>query len=78
MDYSSYIVDKIKSMGESQTIAVSEKAKQLKKQGVDVISFATGEPDFDTPDNIKEKAIASIRAGHTKYTAVAGIDELKS
>lgn len=78
MDYSSYIVDKIKSMGESQTIAISEKAKQLKKQGVDVISFATGEPDFDTPDNIKEKAIASIRAGHTKYTAVAGIDELKS
>jgi aspartate aminotransferase len=78
MDYSRYIVDKIKSMGESQTIAISEKAKQLKKQGVDVISFATGEPDFDTPDNIKEKAIASIRAGHTKYTAVAGIDELKS
>ena len=78
MDYNSYIVDKIRSMGESQTIAVSEKAKQLRKQGVDVISFATGEPDFDTPDNIKEKAIASIRAGHTKYTAVAGIDELKS
>ena len=65
-------------MGESQTIAISEKAKQLKKQGVDVISFATGEPDFDTPDNIKEKAIASIRAGHTKYTAVAGIDELRN
>jgi aspartate aminotransferase len=77
MDYSKLIVEKIKSMGESQTIAISEKAKQLKKQGVDVISFATGEPDFDTPDNIKEKAIASIRAGHTKYTAVAGIDELK-
>ncbi len=78
MDYSKFIVDKIKRMGESQTIAISEKAKQLKKQGVDVISFATGEPDFDTPDNIKEKAIASIRAGHTKYTAVAGIDELKA
>jgi len=78
MDYSRYIVDKIKNMGESQTIAISEKAKQLKKQGIDVISFATGEPDFDTPDNIKEKAIAAIRAGHTKYTAVAGIDELKS
>jgi hypothetical protein len=66
INYSNFIVDKIKSMGESQTIVIGEKAKPLKRQGVDVISFAMGEPDFDTPDKIKEKAIESIWAGHTK------------
>jgi len=78
MDYGKMITKKIKSIGESPTIAIDEKAKMLKKKGVDVISFAMGEPGFDTPENIKEKAIESIQAGFTKYTPVAGIDELKS
>lgn len=77
MGYENRIVQKIKNMGESQTIAIGEKAKQLKKQGVDVISFAMGEPDFDTPENIKARAIDTIKAGNTKYTAVAGTDALK-
>ena len=62
----------------SATIAVSSRAKELKAQGVDVVSFGAGEPDFDTPDYIKEAAIESLRAGQTKYTAAAGIIELRT
>ena len=54
------------------------KAKQMKAAGEDVISFGAGEPDFDTPDHVKEAAIAAIRAGFTKYTPAAGIPELRS
>jgi len=61
----------------SPTIAVSQKARELKAAGVDVIGLGAGEPDFDTPDNIKEAAIRAIRDGLTKYTAVDGIPELK-
>jgi aspartate aminotransferase len=61
----------------SPTLAIQAKANALKAAGRDVISFGAGEPDFDTPDNVKEAAIASIRAGFTKYTAVGGIDDLK-
>jgi len=61
----------------SPTLAIQAKANALKAAGHDIISFGAGEPDFDTPDNIKEAAIASIRAGFTKYTPVGGIDELK-
>ena len=61
----------------SATIAVTSRAKELKAQGVDVVSFGAGEPDFDTPEYIKEAAIKSLKAGHTKYTAAAGIVELK-
>jgi aspartate aminotransferase len=61
----------------SQTIAVSAKARALKAQGRDVISLGAGEPDFDTPDNIKEAAIRAIRDGKTKYTDPDGIPELK-
>jgi aspartate aminotransferase len=61
----------------SQTIAVTMKAKELKAAGRDVIGLGAGEPDFDTPDNIKEAAIAAIRRGETKYTAVEGIPELR-
>jgi aspartate aminotransferase len=78
MDYSQMIAKKIKSMRESSTIAISQKANSLRKQGVDVISLAVGEPDFDTPDNIKQKAVDSITAGYTKYTPVDGVDELKA
>ncbi|WP_127903357.1 pyridoxal phosphate-dependent aminotransferase [Solirhodobacter olei] len=61
----------------SPTIAVTTKAQELKAAGRDVIGLGAGEPDFDTPENIKEAAIAAIRAGKTKYTAVDGIPELK-
>src|SRR5271154_1309764 len=61
----------------SPTIAVTAKARDLKAAGRDVIGLGAGEPDFDTPDNIKEAAIAAIRRGETKYTAVEGIAELR-
>ena len=61
----------------SATLAADAKARELKAQGRDVISLAAGEPDFDTPDNIKEAAIKAIRDGKTKYTNVDGIVELK-
>jgi aspartate aminotransferase len=62
----------------SPTIAITTKARELKAAGRDVIGLAAGEPDFDTPDNIKEAAIAAIRRGETKYTAVEGIPELRA
>lgn len=61
----------------SATLAADAKARELKAQGRNVISLAAGEPDFDTPDNIKEAAIKAIRDGKTKYTNVDGIPELK-
>ena len=61
----------------SATLAADAKARELKAQGKDVIGLAAGEPDFDTPDNIKEAAIKAIRDGKTKYTNVDGIPELK-
>ncbi|OEF99057.1 aspartate aminotransferase [Vulcanibacillus modesticaldus] len=61
----------------SPTLAISAKAKELKSKGVDVISLGAGEPDFNTPDNIIETAVDSMRKGFTKYTAAAGIPELK-
>ncbi|MFA7262676.1 MAG: pyridoxal phosphate-dependent aminotransferase [Caulobacter sp.] len=62
----------------SATIAISAKARALKAAGRDVIALSAGEPDFDTPDNIKEAAIAAIRAGKTKYTDPDGMPELKA
>ena len=61
----------------SATLAVTQKARDLKAKGIDVISLGAGEPDFDTPNHIKEAAIDAIRRGETKYTAVDGIPELK-
>jgi aspartate aminotransferase len=61
----------------SATLAVTQKARDLKAKGIDVISLGAGEPDFDTPDHIKTAAIDAIRRGETKYTAVDGIPELK-
>lgn len=61
----------------SPTLAIDAKAKALKAQGIDIVGFGAGEPDFDTPDNIKEAAIKAISDGFTKYTPVSGIDELK-
>jgi len=61
----------------SATIAVAQKARELKAAGRDVIGLGAGEPDFDTPDNIKQAAIAAINRGETKYTPVSGIPELR-
>jgi aspartate aminotransferase len=65
------------SVPPSATIAVTSRAKELKAQGVDVLSFAAGEPDFDTPDFIKKAAIDAMNSGQTKYTATPGIIELR-
>jgi len=62
----------------SATIAVTSRAKQLKAQGVDVVGFGAGEPDFDTPDYIKQAAIEALKGGKTKYTPAAGIIELRT
>ncbi|MHC4423393.1 MAG: aminotransferase class I/II-fold pyridoxal phosphate-dependent enzyme, partial [Planctomycetota bacterium] len=62
----------------SATLAVSARAKELKAQGHDIVTFGAGEPDFDTPDYIKDAAIKALKAGQTKYTAAAGIIELKT
>lgn len=72
-----FLADSLARIKPSQTIAVSNKARELKAAGRDVISLGAGEPDFDTPDNIKQAAIAAIAGGKTKYTAVDGIPELK-
>lgn len=61
----------------SSTLAITAKAKKLKAQGVDVVGFGAGEPDFNTPDNINDCAVEAIRSGFTKYTPASGIDELK-
>ena len=62
----------------SPTLAVTARARELKREGRDVIGLGAGEPDFDTPENVKEAAIAAIRRGETKYTDVDGIPELKA
>ncbi len=74
MTFLSATLDRVKP---SPTIAVTTKAQELKAAGRDVIGLGAGEPDFDTPQNIKDAAIAAINAGKTKYTAVDGIPELK-
>ncbi len=61
----------------SPTLAIDSKAKSMKASGIDVISFGVGEPDFDTPEHIKEAAAKAMKDGFTKYTAVGGIDPLK-
>jgi aspartate aminotransferase len=72
-----FLSDALERIQPSLTIAVTQKARELKAAGRDVIGLGAGEPDFDTPDNIKEAAIAAIRRGETKYTAVEGIPELR-
>ena len=61
----------------SATLTINAKAKALKRQGIHIVNFGVGEPDFDTPGHIQEAAIKAMREGHTRYTAVSGIDELK-
>ncbi|MBM2577505.1 pyridoxal phosphate-dependent aminotransferase [Jannaschia sp. Os4] len=73
-----FLSDTLARVKPSPTIAVTNKARELKAQGVDVIGLGAGEPDFDTPQNVKDAAVAAIAAGKTKYTAVDGIPELKA
>ncbi|RLJ58963.1 aspartate aminotransferase [Litoreibacter meonggei] len=73
----SFLSETLSRVKPSPTIAVTQKAAELKRAGKDVIGLGAGEPDFDTPDNIKDAAIAAIHAGKTKYTAPDGIQELK-
>ena len=69
--------NRVKSIKPSQTLAITARAKELRTQGLDIIGLGAGEPDFDTPDHIKEAAIQAIRDGFTKYTAVDGTPSLK-
>ena len=71
------LANRVMGIKPSPTLAVDAKAKAMKAEGIDVVGFGAGEPDFDTPDNIKEAAIKAIRDGFTKYTPVPGTDELK-
>ncbi len=71
------IAERLDRISPSQTIAISTKARALKAQGRDIISLSAGEPDFDTPQNVKDAAIRAIQAGDTKYTDVAGTKALR-
>lgn len=71
------ISQRARNLVPSATLAIGAKARQMQADGIDVIGFAQGEPDFDTPDHIKEAAIQAARDGFTKYTATGGINELK-
>ena len=73
----SIISNSLKRIKPSPTLAASQKARELKAVGKDVIGLGAGEPDFDTPDNIKKAAIEAINKGETKYTAVDGTPALK-
>jgi len=73
----SILSNRAKSLKPSPTLAINAKAKSMQAQGIHVISFGAGEPDFDTPQNIKQAAKKAIDDGFTKYTPVGGIDELK-
>ena len=72
-----FLADALSRVKPSATIAVTQKARELKAQGRDIISLSVGEPDFDTPDNIKKAAIDAIHRGETKYTPVSGITPLR-
>ena len=73
----SIVSNSLKRIKPSPTLAVSQKARELKAAGKDVIGLGAGEPDFDTPENIKKAAIEAINKGETKYTAVDGTPALK-
>jgi aspartate aminotransferase len=72
------LADRLKTLAPSSTLAVQAKAKELRARGVDVISFGAGEPDFDTPERIKDAAAQAMRRGQTKYTEVGGVPELRA
>src|SRR5437667_8394379 len=71
------IAERISTISVSSTMKVSADAEKLRREGVDVVDFSAGEPDFPTPDNIKQAAILAINQNFTKYTPVSGTAELK-
>ncbi len=71
------LAERIRKLNPSSTLAITSKAKKLKSEGKDVVNFAAGEPDFDTPDFIKDAAIQALKEGFTKYTPTTGTPELK-
>lgn len=71
------VAERARRIKPSPTLAMDAKAKAMKAEGVDVVNFGVGEPDFDTPEHVKEAAVEALRDGFTKYTPVGGIDELK-
>jgi len=71
------LAERLKKINPSPTLAITAKAKKLKSQGLDIVNLSAGEPDFDTPEPIKEAAIEAIKSGFTKYTPTTGIPELK-
>src|SRR4030042_2074890 len=73
----SILSKRAKNLKPSPTLAINAKAKAMAAQGIHVVNFGAGEPDFDTPVNIRSAAIKAIDEGFTKYTAAGGIDELK-
>ena len=72
-----YLSDRIRALSDSQTLAMAQKSRELKAKGLDVISLSLGEPDFNTPDYIKEAAKKSIDDNYTKYPPVPGYDDLR-
>ena len=74
---STILSNRVQKIKPSATLAVSDKAKKLKAQGVQIVSMGSGEPDFDTPVNIQKAATQAIGAGETRYTAVDGTPQLK-
>ena len=72
------LADRLKTLAPSSTLAVQAKAKELRARGIDVISFGAGEPDFDTPQRIKDAGAEAMRRGQTKYTEVGGVPELRA
>ena len=72
------LADRLKTLAPSSTLAVQAKARELRARGIDVISFGAGEPDFDTPQRIKDAATRAMQRGQTKYTEVGGVPELRA
>jgi aspartate aminotransferase len=72
------LADRLKTLLPSATLAMNAKARAMRAQGVDVISFSVGEPDFDTPQHIKDAAVRALDKGQTKYTEVGGVPELRA
>src|SRR5437867_4905357 len=69
---------RVRALKPSETLALGARARERRAQGHSVISFAAGEPDFDTPEDVREAGVQAIRAGHTRYTAVGGVPELRA
>ncbi|MDD5561331.1 MAG: pyridoxal phosphate-dependent aminotransferase [Candidatus Omnitrophica bacterium] len=71
------LAERLKKINPSSTLTITSKARKLKNEGKDIVNFAAGEPDFDTPDFIKDAAVEALKSGFTKYTPTTGIPELK-